>query len=109
MADSFTPTTYADLEPDRRPSFRAATLPVLAIVAFLGVGSALLGLDPHAPLIWSIVFVGAFGLWLGYDWAELFDGVSNGLLMGLQAILIIFTGTIDERGDGGFRLPRSDP
>ncbi|ELZ45599.1 Na+/H+ antiporter NhaC [Halorubrum californiense DSM 19288] len=91
MARSFTPTAYEDLDPDRRPSLAAALVPVLAVVAFLGIGSAVLGLDPHPPLLWSIAFVGAFGLWLGYDWDELFGGIANGLLMGLQAILIIFT------------------
>ncbi|MFC7187288.1 Na+/H+ antiporter NhaC family protein [Halorubrum yunnanense] len=91
MARSFTPTTYGDLDPDRRPSLAAALVPVLAVVAFLGIGSAVLGLDPHPPLLWSIAFVGGFGLWLGYDWEELFDGIANGLVMGLQALLIIFT------------------
>jgi len=47
MARSFTPTTYEDLDPDRRPSLAAALIPVLAVVAFLGIGSAVLGLDPH--------------------------------------------------------------
>ncbi|WP_280536007.1 Na+/H+ antiporter NhaC [Halopenitus sp. POP-27] len=91
MASSFTPTTYEDLPTDRRPSFRIALVPVLAVVAFLGVGSAVLGLDPHAPLLWSVVFVAALGRWLGYEWEDLFEGVSNGLLMGIQAILILFT------------------
>ena len=90
MARSFTPTSYEELDPDRRPSLAAALVPVLAVVAFLGIGSAVLGLDPHPPLIWSIAFVGAFGLWLGYDWEDLFDGIANGLVMGLQALLIIF-------------------
>jgi NhaC family Na+:H+ antiporter len=91
VTNSFTPTTFDDLDPDRRPSLAAALVPILAVVAFLGIGSALLGLDPHAPLLWSIAFVGAFGLWLGYDWETLFDGIANGLVMGLQALLIIFT------------------
>ncbi|OYR71871.1 arginine:ornithine antiporter, partial [Halorubrum sp. E3] len=91
MARSFTPTAYDDLDPDRRPSLAAALIPVLAVVAFLGIGSAVLGLAPPPPLLWSIAFVGAFGLWLGYDWDDLFDGIANGLVMGLQAILIIFT------------------
>ncbi|MFU8866337.1 Na+/H+ antiporter NhaC [Natronococcus sp.] len=91
MPRDFTPTTIDDLDPDRRPSARLALVPVFAVVAFLGIGSALLGLDPHAPLLWSIVFVGAFGYYLGYSWDDLYDGIANGLLMGLQAILIIFT------------------
>ncbi|MDJ1433705.1 Na+/H+ antiporter NhaC [Halostagnicola sp. A-GB9-2] len=91
MALDFTPTTVDELDPDRRPSVRLALLPVLAVVVSLGIGSAVLGLDPHVPLLWSIVFVGAFGQYLGYSWADLYDGISNGLLMGLQALLIIFT------------------
>jgi NhaC family Na+:H+ antiporter len=91
MTSDFTPTTIDDLEPERRPSFGLALVPVVAVVAFLGVGSAVLGLDPHVPLLWSIVFVGAYGRYLGYDWPELSDGIANGLLMGLQALLIIFT------------------
>ncbi|ELY66810.1 arginine/ornithine antiporter ArcD [Natrinema versiforme] len=91
MSADFTPTTVDDLDPERRPSFALALVPVLAVVAFLGVGSAVLGLDPHVPLLWSIVFVGAFGRYLGYSWPELSDGISSGLLMGLQALLIIFT------------------
>ncbi|SEP78216.1 arginine/ornithine antiporter ArcD [Natrinema salaciae] len=91
MTFDFTPTTIDDLEPERRPSFALALVPVLAVVTFLGIGSAVLGLDPHVPLLWSIVFVGAFGRFLGYGWPELSDGIANGLLMGLQALLIIFT------------------
>ncbi|WP_247001978.1 Na+/H+ antiporter NhaC [Halosolutus gelatinilyticus] len=91
MTLDFTPTTIDDLDPERRPSARLALLPVLAVVVFLGVGSAYLGLDPHAPLLWSIVFVGAFGRYLGYAWTDLYDGVANALLMGLQAILILLT------------------
>ncbi|AFZ73478.1 arginine/ornithine antiporter ArcD [Natronobacterium gregoryi] len=91
MTLDFTPTTIDELDPDRRPSVRFALVPVLAVVIFLGIGSALLGLDPHVPLLWSIVTTGAFGHYLGYSWSDLYDGVANGLLMGLQAILIIFT------------------
>ncbi|CAI50442.1 probable NhaC-type sodium/proton antiporter [Natronomonas pharaonis DSM 2160] len=91
MALDFTPKTVDDIAPERRPSFRLALAPVLAVVLFLGVGSAVLGLDPHVPLLWSIVFTGAFGQYLGYSWPDLYEGISNGLLMGLQAILIIFT------------------
>ncbi|WP_339102931.1 Na+/H+ antiporter NhaC [Haloterrigena salinisoli] len=91
MALDFTPTTIEDLEPERRPSVALALVPVLAVVLFLGVGSAVLGLDPHVPLLWSIVFTGAFGYYLGYSWEDLYDGIANSLLMGLQALLIIFT------------------
>ncbi|WP_137288679.1 arginine/ornithine antiporter ArcD [Natronorubrum halophilum] len=91
MSLNFTPTTVDDLDPERRPSVALALVPVFAVVLFLGVGSALLGFDPHVPLLWSIIVTGAFGHYLGYSWDDLYDGIANGLLMGLQAILILFT------------------
>lgn len=91
MTLEFTPTTVDELDPNRRPSVRLALVPVLAVIVFLGIGSAVLGLDPHVPLLWSIVFVGAFGQYLGYSWPELYEGIADALLMGLQALLIIFT------------------
>ncbi|WP_049928488.1 arginine/ornithine antiporter ArcD [Halopiger goleimassiliensis] len=91
MSFDFTPTTIDELDPARRPTVGQALVPVLAVVGFLGIGSAVLGLDPHVPLLWSIVFTGAFGTYLGYSWSDLYDGIANALLMGLQAILIIFT------------------
>lgn len=91
MALDFTPMSIDELDPERRPSFRLALVPVLLIVVFLGIGSAVLGLDPHAPLLWSIVATGAYGYYLGYSWDELYEGISNALMMGLQALLIIFT------------------
>jgi Na+/H+ antiporter NhaC len=85
------PLTYDDLDADRRPSVRQALVPVLGVVVFLGVGSGYLGLAPHGPLLWSIVLTGLVAVrWLGFDWPDLFDGIANGLLMGLQAILILF-------------------
>ncbi|WP_408958067.1 Na+/H+ antiporter NhaC [Natrinema sp. 74] len=91
MSLDFTPTTIEDLEPERRPSVALALVPVLAVVVFLGVGSAVLGMAPHVPLLWSIAFTGAFGYYLGYSWEDLYDGIADSLLMGLQALLIIFT------------------
>ncbi|WP_129113087.1 arginine/ornithine antiporter ArcD [Halegenticoccus tardaugens] len=93
MAPSdFAPLTFEELDPERRPSLGLALLPVVALVAFLGVGSAVLELDPHVPLLWSILFVALVGRY-GVDlrWDDLFDGVARGLNMGLQALLIIFT------------------
>ncbi|WP_254544026.1 Na+/H+ antiporter NhaC family protein [Halomarina pelagica] len=89
--ERFTPYRYDEVDPDHRPSLGAALLPVVALVAFLGIGSALLGLDPHVPLVWSIVFVGLLGRYvLGWSWDHLYEGIARSLRMGLQAILILF-------------------
>ena len=85
------PLTFEDLDPERRPSFRTALLPVLAVVLFLGVGSAVLKLDPHVPLLWSIIFVAVLARHrLGLSWDAIGDGLARGLLMGRQALFIIF-------------------
>ncbi len=87
----FEPLTYAELPPNRRPSLRLALLPILATIAFLGVGSAWLKMDPHIPLLWAITLTGLVGYYgLGMSWDDLYEGVADSLLMGLQAILILF-------------------
>ncbi|WP_370516756.1 Na+/H+ antiporter NhaC family protein [Salarchaeum sp. JOR-1] len=92
MDSDFEPKTLSDIPPERRPSIGEALLPILGVVVFLGVGSGYLGLAPHAPLLWSIVFAGLVGLVrLELTYADLYDAVSNGLIMGLQALLILFT------------------
>ncbi|WP_458205128.1 arginine/ornithine antiporter ArcD [Haladaptatus sp. NG-SE-30] len=88
----FEPLTYAELPPNRRPSLGLALLPVIATIVFLGIGSAWLKMDPHIPLLWAIAFTGLVGYYgLGLSWDDLYDGMANSLLMGLQAVLILFT------------------
>jgi len=90
-APSIDPKTYEELAPERRPSLRQALVPVLGVVAFLGVGSGYLGLAPHAPLLWSVVLTAAVGsYWLGFSWDELYEGMASALLAGLQSILLLF-------------------
>jgi len=87
----FDPQTYAELPPGRQLTARVAMLPVVATVVFLGVGSAWLQLPPHVPLFWSIAFTGLVGYYVvGLTWDDLYEGMANGLLMGLQALLILF-------------------
>jgi Na+/H+ antiporter NhaC len=74
------------------PTLRQALVPALGVIVFLGIGSGLLGLSPHAPLLWSIVLTGVVGYyWLDVSYEGLSDGIENGLRMGLQAVLILFT------------------
>ncbi|WP_435154440.1 Na+/H+ antiporter NhaC [Haladaptatus sp. DFWS20] len=88
----FEPLTYAEIPENRRPSLGMALLPVLATVVFLAVGSAWLKMDPHVPLLWAIVFTGLVGYYgLEMSWDDLYEGVADSLLMGLQAVLILFT------------------
>ena len=77
---------------EAEPTLRQALVPALGVVGFLAIGSGLLGLSPHAPLLWSIVLAGVVGMyWLELDYDDISGGIENGLKMGLQAVLILFT------------------
>lgn len=90
MASTDSPT-FETFDADRHPSLGQALVPVLGVVAFLGIGSGYLKLDPHGPLLWSIVLTGLVGrYWLDLTWDDLYDGIARSLLMGLEAILILF-------------------
>lgn len=88
---SFEPLSYDDIPENERPSLLQALVPVVGMLAFLSVGAIVLGLDAHVPLLWGIVLTGLVGRgWLGLSWERMYKGIADGLLMGLQAILIIF-------------------
>lgn len=76
MSD-FTPLVYNEIEESHRPTLAEALVPFVAIVIFLGIGSGYLGLAPHGPLLWSIVFTGLF-VWyrLGYDWEDIYSAAA---------------------------------
>ncbi|WP_435359943.1 Na+/H+ antiporter NhaC family protein [Haloarchaeobius sp. DFWS5] len=88
---SFEPRTYEDIPASRRPSLAQALVPLLGMVLFLSVGAIVLGLDPHLPIVWGAVLTAGVGrYWFGLSWDELFEGIVDGIRMGLQSILILF-------------------
>ncbi|MFW6003884.1 MAG: Na+/H+ antiporter NhaC family protein [Halanaeroarchaeum sp.] len=91
MAFDFEPRRYEDIETDRRPSLLESLVPVVAMLTFLSVGIVVLELDPQMPLLWGIVFTGLMArYYFGHSWSALYDGIGRSVLMGLQAILILF-------------------
>ncbi|WP_096391314.1 arginine/ornithine antiporter ArcD [Halopenitus persicus] len=88
----FEPRLYEDLDPDERPSLAAALVPIAGMILFLSVGIVAFELDPQFPLFWGIALTGLFARYhLGLSWADLYEGVSSSLLMGMKVILIMFT------------------
>jgi NhaC family Na+:H+ antiporter len=76
---------------DERLSLGQTLAPIVGMVVFLGVGSGLLGMAPHGPLLWSIVLTGLVGrYWVGVEWDDLTGGIEGALTTGLQAVLILF-------------------
>lgn len=49
----FEPRSYEDFDPEKRPSFGQALLPIAGMITFLAVGIVLLGLDAQMPLLWG--------------------------------------------------------
>ena len=84
------PLTCGEIPAEDRPSLGTALLPVVCMVLFLGVGAGVFGMDPHMPLVWSLVVTGLVAKFLiGKSWEEMYEGIVNGLVMGMQAILIL--------------------
>jgi NhaC family Na+:H+ antiporter len=89
---AFEPRLFEEIDPAERPSLAAALVPIAGMIVFLSVGIVAFGLDPQFPLFWGIAFTGLFARYhLGLSWADLYDGISASLLMGLKVILIMFT------------------
>lgn len=87
----FEPRLFEDIPPDKRPSLLASLVPIVGMVVFLSLGIVVFGLSPQFPLLWGITFTGLFAWYhLGISWEELYEGITDSLLMGMQAILIIF-------------------
>ena len=87
----FKPRLFEDIAPEERPSLIESLVPIVGMVVFLSVGIVGFGLGPQFPLLWGIAFTGLFAWYhLNCSWEALYDGISDSLLMGLQAILIIF-------------------
>lgn len=88
---AFEPRLFEDIAPEERPSLAESLVPVAAMILFLSVGIVALGLDPQFPLVWGIAFTGLFVHYrLGFSWAELYDGITDSILMGMRVILIMF-------------------
>jgi NhaC family Na+:H+ antiporter len=88
----FEPRLFDEIDPSERPSLKAALVPIAGMIVFLSVGIVAFELDPQFPLFWGIAFTGLFARYhLGLSWADLYDGISDSLGMGMRVILIMFT------------------
>ncbi len=74
----------------RKPSFIEASL-VLVVIAVVISGSVLkLGLDAHVPIFLCAVFTAFMGIFvLKYPWKKIENGMINGIMIAMQAILIL--------------------
>ena len=73
----------------RSANLLQSLLPVLLMIFFLGVNVLMFHGSPHIPLIGGTVAASLMGLYLGYTWKELEKGIIRGIVIALQACLIL--------------------
>ena len=66
-----------------------ALIPVLFLIAALGVTIGVLHQDAHIPLICSAAVAAGVAAYYGYSWKEIQDGMIHGINLAMGAILIL--------------------
>lgn len=73
----------------RSPKLWHALLPVLVMIFFLGYNIFKYDGSPHLPLVAGSIVAALMGLYLGYSWKDIEKGIVSGIIVALQAILIL--------------------
>ncbi|HPP14933.1 MAG TPA: sodium:proton antiporter, partial [Acetomicrobium flavidum] len=74
----------------RRPTLLEAIVAVVVSFACIGVGVLALGVDVHVPIVIATSFICVIGRYLlHFQWKEIEEGIFRGIMIGLQAILIL--------------------
>lgn len=77
------------------PSLTLALIPIVSMVVFLFTGIFGFGAEPHIPIMLSAVVAGGVAVYLGYTWVEIEKGITAGVSLSVQALLIlIILGTL---------------
>ncbi|WP_424236964.1 Na+/H+ antiporter NhaC [Bhargavaea ginsengi] len=67
-----------------------AVLVLLVVFASISIGIITLGMNPHLPIIFSIIFLMVYGMFKGLPIHEIEKGMINGAASGLGAVYIFF-------------------
>ncbi len=73
----------------RSPHLWHALLPVLLMIFFLGFNIFKYNGSPHLPLVGGSIVASLMGLYLGFSWKEIEKGIVGGIIVALQACLIL--------------------
>lgn len=73
----------------RRPGFLASCIPVVAILAFMLLGTLVWGMDPHVPLVLATVVTAIVAFCHGYSWDAIITGALDSIKSAVEALLII--------------------
>jgi NhaC family Na+:H+ antiporter len=75
----------------KKPSFGIAVMVVLAAALIIGYSVLKLEAEVHIPLVLCALFAALVGRWvLGIPWKTIEEGMINGIVLALQAILILY-------------------
>lgn len=79
-------------ESGRKPTFLESLIVIAFTVGIIGASVFVWGTDAHIPLVLATVFAALMGLFvLHKKWAEIEEGIINGIAMALPAIMIMWT------------------
>jgi Na+:H+ antiporter, NhaC family len=73
----------------KSPKLWHALLPVLLMIFFLGFNIFKYNGSPHLPLVGGSMVASLMGLYLGHSWKEIEKGIVSGIMIALQACLIL--------------------
>ncbi|KOO50503.1 Na+/H+ antiporter NhaC [Priestia koreensis] len=73
----------------KQPSFIQALTVIILILALIFIGLFEFKVEPHIPLIISLVFLGCLGKLWKYKWKDIEEGIVKGITLGIKPILIL--------------------
>ncbi len=73
----------------KTPTFLQALTPIVLMIGLLGLNILKYDGSPHIPLVGGTLFASLMGVYLGYSWKEIESGIVQGIVIALQACLIL--------------------
>lgn len=76
-------------KPKKLPSLKIALIPLVCMAIFLFIGIFILETEPQIPILFSAMVAAVIAVYLGYSWKEIEAGVTAGVALSVQALLIL--------------------
>ncbi|WP_238526095.1 Na+/H+ antiporter NhaC [Natranaerobius thermophilus] len=72
-----------------KPTLGQALIPIVFLIIALGYGIVVLEVDPHIPLLIGGAVAALVAMKIGYKWDTIEDGIFKGIMIAMQAIVIL--------------------
>lgn len=76
-------------KPKKSPTLKIALIPLISMAFFLFIGIFVLETEPQIPVLLSAVVSGIVAVYLGFSWKEIENGITAGVALSIQALLIL--------------------